>query len=164
MSIESNVAKTRRESFFQIAAIVLLAGMFLLAARNFFLLPENVPIHFNLAGEADAWGSRWTVWLLPFIALSTYFLLVLVQKFPQYINYPVRITKENARRQFLLVRHFISFLNFVIVLMFAMIQIQLLRMAQEKSAILPMPLFLPLLLALVFIPIGVYFYFSHRLK
>lgn len=28
-------------------------------------LPPRVPIHFNLAGKADGWGGRWTIFLLP---------------------------------------------------------------------------------------------------
>lgn len=31
--------------------------------------PDSVPMHYNTAGEADRWGSRWSLLLYPLIAL-----------------------------------------------------------------------------------------------
>jgi hypothetical protein len=31
-------------------------------------LPETIPIHFGFSGEADSWGRRWMIFLLPVIA------------------------------------------------------------------------------------------------
>jgi len=31
-------------------------------------LPETIPVHFGLSGEADGWGSRWMIFLMPVIA------------------------------------------------------------------------------------------------
>lgn len=42
-------------------------------------LPNSIPTHFNLAGEADGWGEKGTIYLLPaimgFASLMTYLLL-----------------------------------------------------------------------------------------
>ena len=42
-------------------------------------LPNTIPTHFNLEGEADAWGDKETIYLLPaimgFTSLMTYLLL-----------------------------------------------------------------------------------------
>src|SRR5262245_3040031 len=35
-------------------------------------LPEKVPVHFGFTGEADGWGRRAMVWLLPAIGLLVY--------------------------------------------------------------------------------------------
>ena len=32
-------------------------------------LPETIPVHFGLSGEADGWGSRWMIFLMPVIAM-----------------------------------------------------------------------------------------------
>lgn len=44
-------------------------------------LPNEIPIHFNLEGEADGWGSKWIMLaLFPVIGVLTYLLLFFVPK------------------------------------------------------------------------------------
>lgn len=31
-------------------------------------LPERIPVHFGLSGEADGWGGRWMIFLMPSVA------------------------------------------------------------------------------------------------
>ncbi len=31
-------------------------------------LPERIPVHFGLSGEADGWGGRWMIFLMPIVA------------------------------------------------------------------------------------------------
>jgi len=31
-------------------------------------LPEKVPVHFGLTGEADRWGGRWMIFMIPLIS------------------------------------------------------------------------------------------------
>jgi hypothetical protein len=31
-------------------------------------LPEQVPVHFGLTGEADRWGRRWMIFLIPLVS------------------------------------------------------------------------------------------------
>lgn len=48
-------------------AIVGLLLSWWVAASSYPRLPASVPLHFNLQGEADNWGGRWTIFLLPAI-------------------------------------------------------------------------------------------------
>ncbi len=78
-------------------------------------LPETIPIHFNAAGEADGWGKKMTIWLLPMIALFSVGMMLAVPSFnSKYINYPVAITEENKDRQRHLMILFIRLLAIVI--------------------------------------------------
>lgn len=44
-------------------------------------LPEQVPMHFNIRGEADGWGSRQSlVWLLALTTIGLNLLLLLIPK------------------------------------------------------------------------------------
>ena len=52
---------------------------------------EEVPLHWNARGEIDSWGDTWTIVLLPVIALALYGLLSLLQRRPQWCNYPCKI-------------------------------------------------------------------------
>src|SRR5262245_64693700 len=31
-------------------------------------LPERVPVHFGFTGEADRWGGRWMIFLMPLVS------------------------------------------------------------------------------------------------
>lgn len=55
---------------------------------------EEVPLHWNVRGEIDSWGDTWTIVLLPVIALALYGLLTLLQRRPQWYNYPCKITDK----------------------------------------------------------------------
>ena len=44
-------------------------------------LPETVPTHWNLEGEIDNWGSKWTMVMIPFLLpLLTYIIFTIVPK------------------------------------------------------------------------------------
>jgi uncharacterized membrane protein len=68
---------------------VLIAAMWLLSAVVWPTLPERVPIHWNLAGEVDGWGGRFTgVLLLPLMAVGLYLLLAFIPRLdPGRANY-----------------------------------------------------------------------------
>ena len=66
-------------------AIVLLAIPFGYAAYLYPSLPETIPTHFNIRGEADDWGDKSTLFLGPSImagvGLFTFFLLSNIKNF-----------------------------------------------------------------------------------
>jgi uncharacterized membrane protein len=43
----------------------LIAAAFLATAVFYPSLPERVPMHWNLRGEIDGWGSRASIWIMP---------------------------------------------------------------------------------------------------
>jgi len=65
-------------------AIICLAIPFAYAAYLYPSLPETIPTHFNLKGEADGFGGKDSIYLGPiimaFAGLFTYFLLTNIKK------------------------------------------------------------------------------------
>ncbi|MEM7076988.1 MAG: SdpI family protein [Pseudomonadota bacterium] len=58
---------------YDIAAILLVAAGLLLSFLLYDQLPDPMPTHFNVHGEADDWTSQpWGAILMPLIALATY--------------------------------------------------------------------------------------------
>lgn len=51
-------------------------------------LPSEVPSHYNIMGEADAWANKWFIFFLPLVGLGLWLLLGQVEKFPEFINMP----------------------------------------------------------------------------
>ncbi len=66
-----------------------LALMFVASAVCWPFAPERIPVHWNLAGEADRWGSRLEgLLLLPLITAGLYVLLRIMPRFdPKRENY-----------------------------------------------------------------------------
>jgi len=49
------------------ALIVLILGWWV-AFASYPRLPDSIPVHFGLTGEADRWGGRWMIFLTPAVA------------------------------------------------------------------------------------------------
>lgn len=99
-------------------AAAALVALLVLPAAYYRDLPENIPTHFNAAGEADGYGGKWTIFLLSFIGLAIYALLTFINGRPYILNFPVKITPENTERQYQLAARFLRILKIVITVMF----------------------------------------------
>lgn len=51
-------------------------------------LPSEVPSHYNIMGEADAWANKWFIFFIPLVGFGLWLLLGQVEKFPEFINMP----------------------------------------------------------------------------
>jgi uncharacterized membrane protein len=93
-----------------LAAIAILLAV-LLIVQFWAVLPDRIPIHFGDRGLADAWGDKVTIWIMPAVAAIIFAVLTAVSRYPHTFNYPVPITSENARRQYLLGRGLLVWLK-----------------------------------------------------
>ena len=63
----------------ELPALAIVAAMFLLAVLNWRTVPDRVPVHWGIDGQADGWGSRGSGLLgLPVAGLFVYALLAIV--------------------------------------------------------------------------------------
>uniref|UniRef100_E6QL65 DUF1648 domain-containing protein n=1 Tax=mine drainage metagenome TaxID=410659 RepID=E6QL65_9ZZZZ len=81
-----------------IAALGLAAVWAIPAAARLKGLPERIPTHFGLSGQADGWGSANQIFLMPVVALGLYLLLTVVVRNPESFHYGVAVTAENRAR------------------------------------------------------------------
>jgi hypothetical protein len=56
----------------ELGAVVLTAWGLIMVWQSYPDLPDQVPIHFNLTGRPDQWGSRSLIWLLPVLGVVLY--------------------------------------------------------------------------------------------
>lgn len=111
-----------------------LTGLFFLAlfAPFFFwdkLEGAKIPTHFNMSGQADGWGGRCFFVFLIGIALAPGLFLILCYKYPEMINYPRKISKEDKPKLYLIGKKMILRLLPIIMALFAFISINSLLMA-----------------------------------
>lgn len=95
-----DVSLTAGEKAIEAAAALGLAFALVTAFYYWPQLPEKMPVHFDFCGRPDSYGPKSGVMLLPVLAAVTYAVFTVLGRFPQIYNYPVRITEENAARQY----------------------------------------------------------------
>ncbi len=119
---------------------------------NYSTLPDNIPTHFNAAGQADSYGSKGTIFILPIIGTVLFIGLTVLNMFPHIFNYPKNITVENAQRQYSNAMRMLRFLKFAIVAIFFL----LVYLTSQAAAVGGKGIglwALPLILGLIFIPL-----------
>ena len=101
-----------------ILAPVLLLGSIAYILILWHKLPEQIPTHYNAAGQIDGYGGRGTLLLMPVIGLAGDLLLALVSRMPQSWNTGVRVTVLNRARVYRLVRDLMADLRLSMALIF----------------------------------------------
>jgi uncharacterized membrane protein len=145
-----------------IALCGLLFGILLLW-RYWTSLPESVPQHFGPSGKPDAWGSKQSLLILPALNTIIYVGLTILNRFPRLYNYPWEITPQNAKRQYELARSLVIWLKLGVSYTFSLIVWRTIQVALGKSDGLG-SLFMPAVLLLVFVPIGVFVVKAYRAR
>jgi uncharacterized membrane protein len=81
------LARSRWWEFLQLGVI---AAMFITAIVRWSSVPGQIPIHWNISGEVDGYGGKFSgLLLLPLITLGIYALLAVIPRFdPARANYP----------------------------------------------------------------------------
>lgn len=108
-------------------------GIFMLSILYIFIMwgkiPEEVPGHFNGAGEVDRWGSKIELFILPFIGVFLWILLSLLEKAPHMHNYPARLNENNVKAFYLNSRKSLNEIKNLCLIIFAVISFQMVRIA-----------------------------------
>ncbi|TDQ33027.1 DUF1648 domain-containing protein [Zeaxanthinibacter enoshimensis] len=140
------------------AGLALLILLWIYVGFTYMDLPESIPVHFNGKGEPDSFADKSMFFMLPLLATLLFAGLNWLKQYPEYLNYPVRITEENAARQYRNVRRMILVLNTIIILTFWAICIGTVLVANGEADGLG-DWFIPLFL---FLSLGTTFYFLFK--
>ena len=84
---------------------------YLLLAWN--TIPDQIPAHYNAAGEVNRWGSKSELIVLPIISVLLYGLITLIEHYPQVWNTGVRITDENRTVVYRLLKNLIAWVKMI---------------------------------------------------
>ncbi|MEM9363927.1 MAG: DUF1648 domain-containing protein [Bacteroidota bacterium] len=122
---------------------------------SFTKLPETIPTHFNINGEADGFGSKNTIWFVLVINIFMYALLAfLANKMkPWSFNYPTKITVNNAPQVYAMSIRMIVLLNFGIALIFLVISVMIITTANQDPSRMATWLFWILIILITFGPL-----------
>ncbi len=78
-----------------------------------------VPLHYDITGEVTRWGEPSSLWTSSVLALLVYLLLSALQKYPGVLNYPVKVTPDNAKGLYALGMDLVRGLKLLLTLLFA---------------------------------------------
>ncbi|MBK9169831.1 MAG: DUF1648 domain-containing protein [Bryobacterales bacterium] len=127
----------------EIALDLAAASSFFLIATAFFRLwpavPEQVPVHFDVRGVADAFGPRSTLLALPVLWGVFYVLLTFLRFVPHWHNYPVAVTASNAPRLYRLSILLVAWVKVLVLWLMATLFWQVCRAAVTASGQLGAP-------------------------
>lgn len=138
---------------FEILSGLALLGMWVLVITNYASLPDQIPVHFNAAGEADGFGRKARIFGMPIIATTLFGGLTILNKFPHVFNYPTKITADNALKQYKISTRLIRYAKLSIVIIFGIIAWQIIRNANGQTDGIGAWL-LPIAIGLFFIPMA----------
>ncbi len=129
--------------------------MWILTIMYYQDLPDTIPVHFNIKGEPDRFGGRQTLLFIPGISTLIYIMLTVMNKFPHVFNYPVKITEENAPRQYRYATRMVRYMKFAMSVIFATIVIYITGLVRGEGPG-PYRWLIPVSAALVFLPVIFY--------
>lgn len=118
---------------------------------NYKNLPAIIPIHYNGVGEADGFGGKGSIFLMPILSIVLYIGLTILNRYPHVFNYPISITESNALRQYTIATSMIRWMKVIIIFIFGWTTIDTILQAKGYHEGLGI-WFLPIILVLIFFP------------
>ena len=112
-------------------------------------LPDQIPGHFNAAGEVNRWDNKGFLIIMPVINWMMFAGLVLVERFPHLWNVGVTVTEVNKFRVYRVTKSLLGAIKLIVVTAFTFITI-----IQSLAQGLPLwflPVFISLLIATIVI-------------
>ncbi|MDF2904849.1 MAG: hypothetical protein K0R34_170 [Herbinix sp.] len=151
---KEKVPRTVFHKGIELATIAVLIIMVTYPIAIWNTLPDKLPMHYNVAGEIDRWGSRAELFTLPVIGLFMYGLLSLVSSFPSTWNIPVTITRENRTRVYQCTKSMLLLMKLEVIILFAYLEYQVIGQRELTGS------FLSIVLLVIF---GTIVYFIRRM-
>lgn len=149
IGVNKKMKKTSFDTTLNIAGILVLIGMSLYLMIHWSSLPDQMPMHYDLNGEIDRWGSKAELLLIPAAAWIMYLFLSVVERFPGIWNTGIEVTTRNKEQVYTLLHHCISTLKLLVTLLIAGMAIMIQSLPSW---------FLPLMTLIIIMNIGYWFW------
>jgi hypothetical protein len=143
-----NIPKSALQRVFDIITLIVFAAGIIHLFTVWGQLSDQVPAHYNAAGEVNRWGSKWELILLPIIAAFLAIFMTFLEKHPEWHNY-MNLNENNIEFQY---KNSILLLNVIkneCVLLFVFVDYNIVQVALGKAESLGI-LFLPIFLVILF--------------
>lgn len=127
--------KTTLQKIANVFGYGLFIGCTVYSLLNLSGLPSQVPTHFNFAGEADGWGSKYSILLLPVITIVIVFAIEALEKRPHLHNYPESMNETNVEQYYAVSIRTLNLIKNALLATFGFSQIEMVHVAQQLKFI-----------------------------
>ena len=111
---EVGIKRTRLVRIVDTLCAVMLIGVTTGVVCRYGMLPDRIPVHYNINGVIDGYGSKAMIWLVLFFAWFPVVVLSVVEQFPRCWNTPFKLNADNRCRVLTLTWHLLSTTKFII--------------------------------------------------
>ena len=135
---------TRADRILDLLGWILLIGTLVYLILGWPSFPDQIPMHYNGAGEIDRWGGKGEIIFIEVMMWILYLGIGVVEKYPQIWNTGVEVTAKNKEKVYRTLKYMLKTLKFLTALIFAYLIVNSLQSA-------PLPgWFTPVVVILVF--------------
>lgn len=124
------------DKLFEILGCISILVIWVFTLTNYSDLPDTIPTHYNENGEADGFGGKVNIFILPSVATVIFTGLSILNMFPHVFNYPSNLNADNALAQYTSATRLVRYLKVNIVIVFGLIAFKTVRNANGQSDIL----------------------------
>ena len=121
---------------------IMLIGTLMYLIIGWSSFPDQIPAHYNAAGEIDRYGSKWEIVFIEAVMWLLYLGIGPLEKYPEIWNTGVKVTPANREKVYCTLRYFIKTLKLSTTLIFAFLVITSLQGSHLPGWFTPASLFL----------------------
>lgn len=104
--------KTRVDNCIELLTLLSFLGAFGLLFGFYTQLPDQIPLHFNWPSKnAAGEGPKVALFFLPVILSILSIGIYWLNRYPWVLNYPIKITNENAQKHYTIASQMLRWLN-----------------------------------------------------
>lgn len=120
--------------------------------KYYYILPERIPLHFDVEGNPDRYGGKIYAFLMPVVAILLFVVFIYITRHPERANFPVEITEQNRISQYLIMKIFLRILFIMIMISFINNQDYMFRYSFDNKAKPRIPMIVLILSIIGFVP------------
>lgn len=129
----------RKEIIYLIMTVI--GGLILLGTTVYTCImwqkvPDQVPIHYDFAGNVTDYGGKGSMIFMLGIAWVMFIIMTVLVKFPNTWNMPVKVTAENAERLYSITRGMLEAVKLITVILMAFLAISSIIMTDFTDIII----------------------------
>ena len=113
------IENTKADRILDLIGWILLIGTLAYLILGWSSFPDQIPMHYNGAGEIDRWGGKGEIIVIEVVMWILYLGIGLVEKYPQIWNTGVEVTPQNREKVYRILKHMLKTLKTLTALIFA---------------------------------------------
>lgn len=113
------IENTKADRILDLIGWIMLIGTLAYLILGWSSFPDQIPMHYNGAGEIDRWGGKGEIIIIEVVMWILYLGIGLVEKYPQIWNTGVEVTPQNKEKVYRILKHMLKTLKTLTALIFA---------------------------------------------